>query len=120
MLQKLEITGVHYKVDDKLHKYIMRKIGGLDRYVSRHARESVHAEIFLKESKTRDNQHCHFEIIVHLPHDTITLTEKAPNMYAAVDIASVKLKQQLKKYKEIHSGSRVHRRLFARLRSREV
>jgi len=35
-------------------------------------------------------------------------------MYAAVDIAEAKLKQQLQKYKDLHGSGRSKRQLFAR------
>jgi ribosome-associated translation inhibitor RaiA len=35
-------------------------------------------------------------------------------MYAAVDIVEAKLKQQLKKYKDLHMSGKLHRRLMAR------
>ncbi len=118
MLQKFEITGVHTTVDDKLRAYVTKKIGGLDRYISRHSRRSAHAEVHLKEAKAKDNQRCSCEVTLHLPHQTIVIKESALNMYAAVDIVEVKLKQQLQKYKEKHHSGKMHRRLFGRLRRR--
>ena len=55
MLQKFEIHGVHATVNDKLRAYVTKKIGGLDRYISRHSRQSAHADVHLKETKTKDN-----------------------------------------------------------------
>ena len=115
MLQKFEIQGVHYTIDDNLRKYITKKIGGLDRYVTKHGRASAHGEVFLKETKANNNAHCSCEVILYLPHGTLTVTENAINMYAAVDIVEAKLKQQLKKYKDKHGSGKLHRRLFARL-----
>lgn len=120
MLQKLEIQGVHAVVDDKLRAYVTRKIGGLDRYISRHSRESAHAEVHLKETKTKNNDHCRCEITLYLPQQTIIIKENALNMYAAVDIVEAKLKQQLQKYKDLHGNGKTHRHLFARLRRRRT
>jgi len=120
MLQKFEIQGVHYDVDDNLRKYITKKIGGLDRYVTKHGRASAHGEVFLKETKANNNAHCVCEVILYLPHDTLAVKENSLNMYAAVDIVEAKLKQQLKKYKDKHGNGKLHRRLFARLRQRSV
>lgn len=132
MIKKLEITGVHTKVDKKLHDYITKKIGKLDRYMSRHVRESVHAEIFIKEITVKgkpkggkqpargtvgSREHT-CEVILHLPKDTITTKETTMNIFAAVDIVEAKLKNQLRKYKEMHDSSRIHRRVLARLRRR--
>ncbi len=116
MLQKFEIQGVHTTVSDKLHAYVTRKIGGLERYIPRHARDSAHIEVHLIEGKAKDQNHCTCEVIVHLPQQNIMVKESALNMFAAVDIVEAKLKQQLKKYKDRHMSGKLHRRLFARLR----
>ncbi len=116
MIQKLEINGVHIEVDDKLKKYTRAKIGKLDRFMPKHARESAHAEIFLKETKVKTKKDCTCEVILKLPKETITSKETTMNMYAAVDIVEEKLKNQLKKYKETHSSLRIHRRVIAKLR----
>lgn len=121
MFQKFEINGVHANVDNKLRAYVTKKIGGLDRYVSRHARRSAHADVHLKEQpKAKDNNHSICEVTVRLPQDTIVIKEKGINMYAAVDIAEAKLKQRLQKYKDLHANGKLHRHLFARFRRREA
>lgn len=118
MIQKIEIQGVHATISDKLQAYVKRKIGGLDRYISRHARASAHAEVHLKEAKKKGDDHCSVEVMLHLPQHTIVIKESALNMFAAVDIVEVKLKQQLKKYKDLHESGKMHRRLVARFRRR--
>ena len=116
MIQKLEINGVHMHVDQRLHNYASKKIGKLDRYLSRHAQESTHAEVILKEETLKSQKNCICEVILHLPNDTLTTKESTVNMYAAIDIVEAKLKNQLKKYKELHGNPRLHRRLIAHLR----
>jgi len=120
MLQKFEIQGVHYTIDDNLRKYVTKKIGGLDRYLSRHNRTSAHAEVFLKEGKAKNNTHSTCEVTLYLPHETISLKESAFNMYAAVDIVEAKLKQQLQRYKDLHQNGKKQRHLFARFRRRSA
>ncbi|HVX24650.1 MAG TPA: ribosome-associated translation inhibitor RaiA [Candidatus Saccharimonadales bacterium] len=116
MLQKFEIHGVHMTVDERLHKYVTKKIGGLDHYLSRHSRDSAHAEVYLKESAKKQIEHATCEVTLRLPHETIVIKEKALNMYAAVDIVEAKLKQQLKKYKDLHGSGKLHRKLMAKFR----
>lgn len=115
MIQKLEINGVHATVNDRLHKYVVKKIGKLDSYMSRHVRESAHAEVKLKEAKAKDKNRHTCEVILHLPHEVLAVKETTMNMYAAVDIVEAKLKNQLKKYKDLHSP-RLHRRAISRLK----
>jgi putative sigma-54 modulation protein len=120
MIQKLEISGVHTDVDGNLRKYVMRKIGGLDHYLSRHTRASAHAEVKLKEAKSKDKNRYACEVIMHLPHETLRVEERTVNMYAAVDIVEEKVKQQLKKYKALHESPKFHRRVLARFKRNAV
>ncbi len=120
MIQKLEISGVHYTVDDDLKKYVTKKIGRLDLFMSAHARKSAHAEVKMKEGKAKNKRELTCEVILHLPHDTITVKETTINMYAAVDVVEAKLKTQLKRYKEKHNKERFHKRMLARIKHRPV
>lgn len=116
MIKKIDVRGIHMHIDPKLFAYATKKIGKLDHYMSKHARISAHVEIILKEEvlKTKKNYIC--EVIAHLPNDTITTKESTMNMFAAIDIVEAKLKNQLKKYKELHGNPRLHRRLISHLR----
>lgn len=116
MIKKLEVNGVHLDIDPKLKAYIVKKIGKLDRYMSRPIRESAHVEVFLKERSLKGKKECQCEVIMHLPHDTITLKEATVNMFAAVDIVEVKLKNQLKKYKDLHGHRGLKRNILKRFK----
>jgi ribosomal subunit interface protein len=116
MIKKMHINGVHADVSNDLHKYVVKKIGRLDKYLPRAARASVHAEVKLKESKAKDKKHHTCEVILHLPQEKITVKEATINMYAAVDIVEAKLKNQIKRYKDLHHDGHIARRLVGRLR----
>lgn len=120
MISKMEINGVHTKVSDDLKKYITKKIGKLDRFMSRHVRESAHAEVMIKESKAKDKKQHTCEVILHLPHDTVTTKETTMNIFAAVDIVETKLKNQLKKYKDKHGTRTAMHRLVKKIGSRKT
>lgn len=116
MIQKLEISGVHMIVGDDLRKYILRKVGHLDKYMPKHARESVHAEVRLKETNTKTKNERTCEVVLYLPKEVIAVTETTINMYAAIDIAEEKLKVRVHKYKEMHGTPQLHRRVLAKLK----
>jgi putative sigma-54 modulation protein len=116
MIQKLEISGVHTDVDDKLRQYVSKKIGQLDRYLSRHSRLSAHAEVKLKEGKSKDKNRYSCEVILYLPHEVLRVEERTVNLYAAVDIIEEKVKQQLKKYKSLHEPAKLHSRVLSKLK----
>ncbi len=121
MIGNIEITGRNgYEVSDDLAKYVRTKIGKLDKYMTRKARKSVHAEVKLGElgSKTKSRNKC--EVILDVPGDRIAASESTINMFAAVDIVEAKLKNQLKKQKDkklkAKKGSR--KNAFSRIRKR--
>jgi ribosomal subunit interface protein len=120
MVQKLEIAGDRYTIDDNLHKYITKKLGRLDKYLSKHARASAHLEVRLKEHTSGGKKQCIASITMYLPHDTINIKESTLNMYAAIDIIQVKLKQQIQRYKDLHTAGKLHRRLFSRSRGQMI
>jgi ribosome-associated translation inhibitor RaiA len=92
MIERITINGVHTVVDEDLNKYVTKKIGKLDTFMSRHSRESAHVEIKLKEAKAKDKKQATCEV-------------------------EAKLRNQLKKYKQTHEQSyRLHRRLLSRVR----
>lgn len=115
MIQKLDISGVHMTVGDDLRRYVMKKIGRLDKYIPKQARASAHLEVKLKEGKTKGKNERTCEVLLHLPHDNVTITETTVNIYAAVDIVEEKLKTYLHKYKEKHAAPKLRQRLMARL-----
>lgn len=116
MIQKIEINGVHAEVDEALKKYVLKKIGGLDKYMSKHTRESAHAEVKIKESKAKNNRQHTCEVVMYLPHETLVAHETTMNIYAAVDIVEAKLQNQLKKYKETHGSLKLRQRVVAKLK----
>lgn len=116
MIQNVDVKGVHMEVGPDLQKYAIRKISKLDRFIPKNARESVRAEVFLKESKAKDKKSCTCEVIIHLPGEQVTTKESTMNIFAAVDIVEAKLKNQLTKYKDTHNTIKLHRRVLSRIR----
>jgi len=104
MIQSIAITGVKYDIDDTTQKYVMRKIGRLDRFLPRHARKSVSAEVKLKEVNRDYGNKYEAEIILHVPDKQLTAKDSTVNMIAAVDIVEAKIVSQLRKYKDLHVG----------------
>ena len=113
MITHIDITGVRYQVDDVTKKYVMKKIGRLDRFLPRHARKTAAAEVVLKEVNRANGNKYKCDINLKLPQKTITAKDSTLNMLAAVDIVEAKLTTQLKKYHDERSfrGGRAQRLL---------
>lgn len=118
MIEKIEITGRQADITEDMKKYASRKIGKLDRYVAKHARTSLRAEIKLRENKSKDRKIFTATVLLHMPHEVVEASESTINMFAAIDIVEEKLKYQLRKYKEQHGDAKMRRTLFARFRNK--
>ena len=121
MINNLQISSSHYEVAEDIKKYIVKKVGKIDRFVPRHARKSIQAEVRLVERKTKNDRY-ECEVVLHLPEKQIAAKADTVNMFAAVDIVETKLKNQLKRYKGTHGGDKQdhHSRLRRILRRRQT
>jgi putative sigma-54 modulation protein len=118
MLNIINITGVRYTPDDATKRYVRKKIGALDRYISRHARKSATVDIKLKEVNRAHGNKYECDVIMHLPDQTIAAHDSTLNMLAAVDIVEEKLRSQLKKYHDTRKDHRGRHDLLGRLKRR--
>lgn len=119
MINNLRISGIHTNVTEDMRLYVEKKIGGLHKYVLRNSRESAQVDIKLKEAKSKDKQLYECEVIMKLPKAQITAHRKSSSMMAAIDEVEDNLKNQLKRYKNTHTTSRLRRHVMARFRRRE-
>lgn len=114
MVQKFELSATHMELDERLKKYVTKKLANIDKYLNKRVRPSIHLEVRLKEHKSNGQKQSICDVLLHLPHDTIKISESTQNIFASVDIVEVKLKQRIRHYKELHTDGKRRRRLFAR------
>lgn len=122
MIQSIDIQGLKYDLDDTTKKYVMKKVGRLDRYLPRHARKSVTADVKLTQIDKPNGNKYQAEIILNVPDKRLTAKDSTMNMLAAVDIVEAKIVAQLHKYKEMtipHVGRRGVLARFKRSYARE-
>jgi len=123
MIKSIEITGMKYDLDETTKKYVNKKIGRLDRYLPRHARKSVTAEVKLRQVNRDHGNKYEVEVVLSVPDKTLTATDSTGNMLAAVDIVEAKIVAQLRKYKQAtiaHVGRRGVMSRFKRSYAREL
>ena len=97
MIASIDITGIKYDVNQKTYKYVMEKVGKLDKYLPGHARKSVTADVKLRQVNRDHGNKYEAEVILHVPEKTIVAKDTTMNMMAAVDIVEAKLVAQLRK-----------------------
>lgn len=118
MINHIDITGVRYTPDQQTKRYVRKKIGGLDRYLSRHTRKSTYITVTLKEVNRANGNKYECDVVIKLPEKTITAKDTTLNMLAAVDIVTEKLSVQLKKYHDARKDHRRSHNLIGRLKQR--
>lgn len=120
MIAKIEITGIGLELGDDIKKYINKKVGRLDKYMPRHARQSVHAVVKMRQTNDHLGNKYECEVLLHLPGAIVQSKDATLNMFAAVDIVEQKLKNQLVKYKTAHIAHlhQKHKGVFGRIRVR--
>lgn len=116
MITVIDITGEKYDLDGTTKKYVMKKIGRIDRYLPRHARKSASAEVKLRQINADHGNKYEAEVILYLPEKTVTAKDSTVNMLAAVDIVEAKLVSQLHKYKETTIPHIGHRGVLGRFK----
>ena len=122
MMEKIDITGIKYNVGGVTKKYIIKKIGRLDRYLPRHARKSTTAEVRLRETNGDHGNKYEVEISLNVPDKVLTAKDSTVNILAAVDSVEAKLVSQLHRYKTAtvpHIGRRGALHRFKRSFQRE-
>ncbi len=100
MIKNINITGVKYELNDTTKRYIEKKIGALDRFLPRHARKSVVADVKIKQIDNPGGNKYEVEVIINVPDKKITAKDSTMNVLAAVDIVEAKLNGQLRRYKD--------------------
>lgn len=106
MINRIEISGINYKLEEDIKRYVRRKIGRLDRFVPRRTRGSLHVEVKLKEANEKHGNKYECEAVFHLPEEQLCVSDSTMNMFAAIDIVEEKMKNSLRKYKDKHATSR--------------
>lgn len=118
MIATIDITGVRYTPDEVTKRYVRKKIGSLDRYLSRHARKSVNVEVKLKQVDRAHGNKYECDVIMYVPDQTLTASDTTLNMLAAIDIVEEKMRAQLKKYHDERTDHKGGHNLLGRLKRR--
>lgn len=116
MITNINLTGIKVELDDKTKKYVRRKIGQVDRYLPRHARKSVTAEVRLRQVNRNHGNKYEAEVIIHLPEHKLVAKDSTLNVLASIDIVEAKIIAQARKYRERHTDHRGPHNLLGRFK----
>ncbi|MBR3135310.1 ribosome-associated translation inhibitor RaiA [Candidatus Saccharibacteria bacterium] len=100
MIEKIEMGGKGYKIDEPFKKYVQKRLGKLDRYLPRAAKKDVVMKVTVAEiSKSKNDK---YEIAVTLETTggkVIAAKDECSNVFAGVDLVEAKLTGQIRRYK---------------------
>lgn len=116
MIENLTITGMKYELTDTTKKYVEKKIGRLDRYLPRHARKTVSADVKIRQIDNPGGNKYEVEVVMNVPDKVITAKDSTMNVLAAIDIVEAKLSGQLRKYKQANVPHIGMRRVLSRFK----
>lgn len=100
MIESIKITGIKFVIDETTRRYVIKKVGRLDRYLPKHARKNVTADVYVQQVNHDHGNKYEVEVVLHLLNKQLTAKDSTVNVLAAVDIVEAKLVTQLHKYKE--------------------
>ena len=118
MIDKIEITGNGYKVEDSLRKYAEKRLGKLDRYLPRGAKKDIVTKMIVAEIGKNKGEKFEISVAMDIPGGkVIAAKDECSNVFAGVDLVEAKLTGQIRRYKlemQPHRQKRNLKNLFHR------
>ncbi len=100
MIEKIEISGNNYKVDEALKKYIEKRIGKLDRYLPRGSKKDNIVKVVVTGTGKNKNEKIEISVAMEiLGGKVIAARDECSNVFAGVDLLEAKLLGQIRRYK---------------------
>lgn len=100
MIEKIEVNGNDYKIEESLRKYVIKRIGKLDRYLPKGSKKDVVCKVVVEEiGKGKSDK---FEISAAMEltgGKVIAARDECSNVFAGVDLVEAKLMGQIRRYK---------------------
>lgn len=114
------ISGRNYEPDEKVRDYVEDKLGGLEKYLPKHVRETANLLVVLMDdASARNDTRYVCDANLSVQGDQMHAQEGAINIYASIDIVEAKLKAQLMKYKDKHTTEPRREKMMTRLMGRK-
>ena len=100
MIDKIDLSGSNYKIDDNFRKYAIKRIGKLDRYLPRGNKKDVVAKIVVTEVDREHNNKYEISAAMEITGGkVIAAKDQCSNVFAGIDLIEAKLTGQIRRYK---------------------
>ena len=100
MIEKIDISGSNFKVEEGFKKYVEKRIGKLDRYLPRQHRKDVVAKVVVTQVDRDHGNKYEISASMNIPGGKVLAAkDEASNIFAGIDIIEAKLTGQIRRYK---------------------
>ena len=100
MIEKIDISGSNFKVEESFKKYVEKRIGKLDRYLPRQNRKDVVARVVVTEVNRDHGNKYELSVSLDVPGGKVLAAkDEASNIFAGIDIIEAKLTGQIRRFK---------------------
>lgn len=100
MIEKIEVNGNNYKVEEPLRKYANKRLGKLDRYLPRGFKKNVMAKVVVSEIGKNKSEKYEISAALDIPGGkVIAARDECNNVFAGMDLVEAKLLGQIRRYK---------------------
>ena len=100
MIEKIDIIGNGYKVEEPFRKYIDKRIGKLDKYLPRRNKKDVVCKVVVSEiGKGKTNKYEISAAMEVTGGKVLAAREECSNVFTGADLLEEKLMGQIRRYK---------------------
>ena len=100
MIEKIEMSGNGYKIDEPFKKYVEKRLGKLDRYLPRGSKKDVVMKVAVTEIGKNKREKYDISVTMEIPGGkVIAAKDECSNVFAGVDLVEAKLTGQIRRYK---------------------
>ena len=114
MIEKIDITGNGFKVEDSFKKYVNKRIGKLDRYLPRRNKKDVICKVVVSEIGKGKIDKYEISAAMEIPGGKVLAArDECSNVFAGIDLVEAKITGQIRRYKlEVQPHRRKIKNLF--------
>ncbi|MBP5648007.1 ribosome-associated translation inhibitor RaiA [Candidatus Saccharibacteria bacterium] len=100
MIEKIEISGNGYKIEEPFRKYVEKRLGKLDKYLPRRKKKDVICKVVVTEIGKGKNDKYEISAAMDITGGKVLAArDECTNVFAGVDLVEAKLMGQIRRYK---------------------
>ena len=100
MIEKIDVSGSGYKVEDSFKKYVLKRIGKLDRYLPRGSKKDVVVKVMVSSIYRAHGEKYEISVAMDIPGGkVIAAKDDCTNVFAGIDLVEAKLTGQIRRFK---------------------